>query len=427
MMKSIMNKKVFFIALTALVFTQNNHSSEEEFIDLAETPGSSEVTVYPTNNCLGGFNNKLGVNFKEGVNNINGQSVEIGLGIASIPYNTDGTSRSGGKPGSWMSALRDAQMLAELRGKRRLAEILAGEASADLINEASAGVTENDRPAMVNQAEMTTFDKVKFVARNQLDKLLDLQSLDTELESRQEAIKDIVRQSGIEASFRLGAYTEISGMTTVYTNYNPDDSEFCAVVLKNKDSELVANAIANEQLNRLKKDASKAGPPLAEQLKINANTDLFKYGVRLLRDEYGEQILAIYVHEKIDGKRSDPDFSESKRIAEEKAKITASGLFRLFIDESVTTTSERTIESITTTYDQPEESTRLVEYFSDDNLTERIDNSAVGGTRGLTTHDSVYYENRYSGELVLTYIATISGSKIKAVMQTGGSKALITL
>ena len=88
MMKSIMNKKVFFIALTALVFTQNNYSNEEEFIDLAETPGSSEVTVYPTNNCLGGFNNKLGVNFKEGVNNINGQSVEIGLGIASIPYNT---------------------------------------------------------------------------------------------------------------------------------------------------------------------------------------------------------------------------------------------------------------------------------------------------------------------------------------------------
>ena len=102
-------------------------------------------------------------------------------------------------------------------------------------------------------------------------------------------------------------------------------------------------------------------------------------------------------------------------------------MFRLFIDESVTTTSERTIESITTTYDQPEESTRLVEYFSDDNLTERIDNSAVGSTRGLTTHDSVYYENRYSGELVLTYIATISGSKIKAVMQTGGSKALISL
>jgi len=421
-----MNKKVF-IALIALVLTQNNYSNEEEFIDLAETPGSSEVTVYPTNNCLGGFNNKLGVNFKEGVNNINGQSIQIGLGIASIPYKTDGTNRSGGRPGSWMSALRDAQMLAELRAKRRLAEILAGEASANLISEASARVTENDRPAMVNQANMSTFDKVKFVARNQLDKLLDLQSLDAELEIRNEAIKDIVRQSGMEATFRLGAYSEISGMTTVYTNYNPDDSEFCAVVLKNKDATLVANAIANERLNLLRKDIKKAGPPLAEQLKINANTDIFKYGIRLLRDEYGEQVLAIYVHEKIDGKRTDPDFSESKRIAEEKAKITASGLFRLFIDESVTSTSERTIESISTTYDQPEESSRLVEYYRDDNLTERIDNAAVGSSRGLTTHNSVYYENRYSGELVLTYIATISGSKIKAVMQTSGSKALITL
>jgi len=421
-----MYKKVF-IALTALVFTQNNYSNEEEFIDLAETPGSSEVTVYPTNNCLGGFNNKLGVNFKEGVNNINGQSIEIGLGIASIPYNTDGTNRSGGKPGSWMGALRDAQMLAELRAKRRLAEILAGEASADLIAEASETDRENDRPAMVNEADMSTFEKAKFVVRNQLDKLLDLQSLDSELEKREEAIKDIVRQSGIEATFTLGAYTEISGMTTVYTNYNPEDSEFCAVVLKNKDSNLLANAIANEQLNLLKKDISKAGKPLAEQLRINPNTDLFKYGIRLLRDEFGEQVLAIYVHERINGKRTDPDFSDSKTIAQEKAIVTAAGLFRLFIDESVVTTSERTIESIATTYNQPEESTRLVEYFRDDNLTQRIANSAVGGTRGMNSFKSVYYENRYSGELVLTYITTISGSQIKAVMQTGGSKALITL
>ena len=75
---------------------------------------------------------------------------------------------------------------------------------------------------------------------------IELERIDSERESldqrfdtrRANLIEDYVEDKTARETNYLED-TEISGMTTVYTNYNPDDSEFCAVVLKNKDSEFL--------------------------------------------------------------------------------------------------------------------------------------------------------------------------------------------
>ena len=154
------NKAVIFLSL--LLYFNTGNTQNELLIDFADSPGATKTTIFNTPNCIAGFNQTYGTNVIEGLNVINGEQIFIGVGRAINEFNPDGKNASG-QTGSWAKALRIAQMKAELRAKQAIVISRKVSIEEDVILEASTAISEGERPVMLDEGEMSTFDKVKFV------------------------------------------------------------------------------------------------------------------------------------------------------------------------------------------------------------------------------------------------------------------------
>ena len=209
----------------------------------------------------------------------------------------------------------------------------------------------------------------------------------------------------------------MTGMQTVYTNYYQDKNEFCAVVMKNNDSSLVAKALGKNKANLLQADISKAGPTIREQLEGNYSRLLFTHGIRVLRDEKGELVLVVYVVEPYKKSASKSIMGRNSQNAEMTARIRAAAMVSNFIDESINVEIKTTIDEITTTYDgKSEDGSELSEYFSEESTESRIEASSANDVVGLSREAGGDYLNPISDEPVYIYIGSISAASLRDVV-----------
>ena len=406
-MINFFTKKNLIIAL-AVTFAVNNYA-QEEFVDETET---MQITSYNTSNCIGGFNNAFGTSFKEGNNIVNGKPIFIGVGRAEVDVGTNGKNPSGSK-GSWANALSDAYMKAELRGKAQIVSDRKTQIEQEIILENTTKNSDGDRPDNVNEAELSTWDKVKFVVKNKLSDVLELDALEFEMSQREAAVKDIIRQNSYQRILNTAAYSEMTGMQSIYTNYYSDNNAICTVVLKNTDSSIMAKALGGNRLNLLMPDKSKAGLPISEQLPQNPAKLLFTHGVRVLRDEKGAPVLVAF------GMVSFKAGPEASIDAEIQAKRLARAAVASFIKEKIDVESKTTINAINTTYaGRAEDGSDLTDYFSEKSVEDRmrstVSNSVSMGDWPINTE----FTNGLSNERVYFVAGAISLETLQAVMTT---------
>jgi hypothetical protein len=409
-------KAGLIITLIFLIGLNQSHAQENEFVDFADSPGATKTTIFNTPNCIGGFNKAYGMNVKEGLNVINGEQIYVGLGRAINEFNPNGKNANG-QTGSWAKGLRNAQMKAEVRAKQNIVISRKVSIEQELILETSTSISEGERPEMLDEAEMSTFEKVKFVVMEKLDEFLELDALEYEQSKREAAIKDIIAQDRFQSVINATAYSEMTGMQTVYTNFYQDKNEFCAVVMKTNDSSLMAKALGKNQIKLLQPDISKAGPTIREQLEDNYNRLLFTHGLRVLRDENGELVLVVYVVEPYKESPSKTIMGRNSQNAENTARIRAAALVSNFIDESIDVESKITIDEIVTTFNgKGDAGSDLAVYFSEESTENRITTASANNVIGLSKEAGGDHINSISGEPVYIYIGSISAASVTDVM-----------
>jgi len=407
---------VLALSLISLLIANENHAQNEVLVDFADSPGATKTTIFNTPNCIAGFNQTYGTNIIEGRNVINGEQIFVGLGRATNEFNADGKNANG-QTGSWAKALRIAQMKAELRAKQAVVISRKVSVEEEVILEATSNFSEGERPVMLDEGEMTTLEKVKFVIMKKLDEVLELDALEYEKDKREAAVRDIIAQDRFQSVINASAYAEMTGIQTVYTNYYQDKNEFCAVVMKNKDSSLMAKALGKNQVSLLQPDMNKAGLPVREQLEGNFNRLLFTHGIRVLRDENGELVLVVYVVEPYKKSTSKSITGRNSQNAEMTARIRAAAMVSNFIDESINVELRTTVDEITTTFDgKAEDGSELSEYFSEESTESRIESASANDVVGLSKEAGGDYINSISGEPVYIYIGSISAASLRAVM-----------
>ena len=313
-----------FIFVLVLMLSVNDNFAQE-FVDETEI---MQITAYNTSNCIGGFNNVFGTNLNEGLNIVNGEPLFIGVGRAEVSVKPDGKNLSGSK-GSWANALSTAYMKAELRGKVQIVEDRKTQLEQEIILENSSKGSDGKKPADVNESELSAWEKAKFIATNKLRDFLELDVLEFEMSQREAAIKDIVRQNNFQRVINAAAFSEMTGMQSIYTNYYKEKNEFCSVILKNSDSSMMAKALGSNQLKLLLPDKSKAGLPISEQIPSQPAKLLFTHGVRVLRDENGSPVLVVF------GMQSFKEGPEASMDAERMARIKSRAAVAAFIKETI--------------------------------------------------------------------------------------------
>jgi len=410
------NYVVLALSLISLLITNGSHAQNEVLVDFADSPGATKTTIFNTPNCILGFNQTYGTNIIEGRNVINGEQIFVGLGRATNEFNPDGKNANG-QTGSWAKALRIAQMKAELRAKQAVVISRKISVEAEIILEASVPISEGERPVMLDENEMTTLEKVKFVIMTKLDEVLELDALDYEQAKREAAVRDIIAQERFQSVIDAGAYAEMTGMQTVYTNYYLDKNEFCAVVMKNNDSSMMAEALGKNKVSLLQPDMKKAGLPIREQLEGNFDRLLFTHGLRVLRDEKGELVLVVYVVEPYEKSPSKSITGRNSQNAETTARIRAAAMVSNFIDESINVELKTSVEEIITTFEgKAEDGSELSEYFSEETTESRIEVASANDVVGLSSQAGGDHINSISSEPVYIYIGTISAESLRDAM-----------
>jgi len=410
------NYAVLALSLNLLLITNGSHAQNEVLVDFADSPGATKTTIFNTPNCLLGFNQTYGTNIIEGRNVINGEQIFIGVGRATNEFNPDGKNASG-QTGSWARALRNAQMKAELRAKQAVVISRKISIESEIILESSVPFSEGERPVMLDEDEMTTLEKVKFVIMEKLDEVLEIDALDYEQAKREAAVRDIIAQERFQSVIDASAYAEMTGMQTVYTNYYMDKNEFCAVVMKNNDSSMMAKALGQNKASLLRPDMKKAGLPIIEQLEGNFDRLLFTHGLRVLRDENGELVLVVYVVEPYEKSPSKSITGRNSQNAEATARLRAGAMVTNFIEEAIVVELKTSIEEIITTFEgKAEDGSELSEYFSEENTESRIKGIAVDAVVGLSSPVGNDYINSISGEPVFIHIGYISATSLRDVM-----------
>ena len=198
---------VLAFSLISFLISNENHAQNEVLIDFADSPGATKTTIFNTPNCIAGFNQTYGTNIIEGRNVINGEQIFVGLGRATNEFNADGKNANG-QTGSWAKALRIAQMKAELRAKQAVVISRKVSVEEEVILEATSNFSEGERPVMLDEGEMTTLEKVKFVIMEKLDEVLELDALEYEQDKRQAAVRDIIAQDRFQSVINASAYAE---------------------------------------------------------------------------------------------------------------------------------------------------------------------------------------------------------------------------
>jgi hypothetical protein len=403
------------IFLPLLLLVSNAIAQDELLVDFADSPGSTKTTIFNTPNCIAGFNQSYGTSIIEGLNVINGEQIYVGVGRAIVEFNTDGKNASG-QTGSWAKALRMAQMKAELRAKQTVIISRKIDIQEEVILETSSAISEGERPVMLDEGNMSTLEKVKFVVLQKLDEFLELDALEYEQEEREAAVRDIIAQDRFQSVINASAYAEMTGMQTVYTNYYQDKNEFCSVVMKNNDSSMMANALSKNNSRLLKADISKASETIKEQLEGNFSRLLFTHGIRVLRDEKGELVLVVYVVEPYKKSESKTITGRNSQNAESNARLRAGALVSNFIEESINVELKTSIEEIVTTFDgKAEDGSELSEYFSEESTESRIEASSANSVVGLSKQAGGDYMNPISNEPVYIYIGSISAGSLRDV------------
>ena len=403
------------IFLPLLLLVSNAIAQDELLVDFADSPGSTKTTIFNTPNCIAGFNQSYGTSIIEGLNVINGEQIYVGVGRAIVEFNTDGKNTSG-QTGSWAKALRIAQMKAELRAKQTVIISRKIDIQEEVILETSSAISEGERPLMIDEGDMSTLEKVKFVVLQKLDEFLELDALEYEQEEREAAVRDIIAQDRFQSVINASAYAEMTGMQTVYTNYYQDKNEFCSVVMKNNDSSMMANALSKNNSRLLKADISKASETIKEQLEGNFSRLLFTHGIRVLRDEKGELVLVVYVVEPYKKSESKTITGRNSQNAESNARLRAGALVSNFIEESINVELKTSIEEIVTTFDgKAEDGSELSEYFSEESTESRIEASSANSVVGLSKQAGGDYMNPISNEPVYIYIGSISAGSLRDV------------
>ena len=403
------------IFLPLLLLVSNAIAQDELLVDFADSPGSTKTTIFNTPNCIAGFNQSYGTSIIEGLNVVNGEQIYVGVGRAIVEFNTDGKNTSG-QTGSWAKALRIAQMKAELRAKQTVIISRKIDIQEEVILETSSAISEGERPVMLDEGNMSTLEKVKFVVLQKLDEFLELDALEYEQEEREAAVRDIIAQDRFQSVINASAYAEMTGMQTVYTNYYQDKNEFCSVVMKNNDSSMMANALSKNNSRLLKADISKASETIKEQLEGNFSRLLFTHGIRVLRDEKGELVLVVYVVEPYKKSESKTITGRNSQNAESNARLRAGALVSNFIEESINVELKTSIEEIVTTFDgKAEDGSELSEYFSEESTESRIEASSANSVVGLSKQAGGDYMNPISNEPVYIYIGSISAGSLRDV------------
>ena len=307
-------------------------------------------------------------------------------------------------------------MKAELRAKQTIIISRQIDLENELVLEVESAISEGERPVMLDEGDMSTFEKVKFVVLEKLDEILELDALEYEQDRREAAVRDIIAQDRFQSVIDASAYSEMTGMQTVYTNYYQDKNEFCSVVMKNNDSSLMANALSKNKPRLLQADISKAGPTIREQLEGNFSRLLFTHGLRVLRDEKGELVLVVYVVEPYKKSNSKTITGRNSQQAESNARLRAAALVSNFIDESINVELKTSIEEIVTTYEgKAEDGSELSEYFSEESSESRIEASSANTVVGLSKQAGGDYMNPISNEPVYIYIGSISADSLRDV------------
>ena len=403
------------IFLPLLLLVSNAIAQDELLVDFADSPGSTKTTIFNTPNCIAGFNQSYGTSIIEGLNVVNGEQIYVGVGRAIVEFNTDGKNTSG-QTGSWAKALRIAQMKAELRAKQTVIISRKIDIQEEVILETSSAISEGERPLMIDEGDMSTLEKVKFVVLQKLDEFLELDALEYEQDRREAAVRDIIAQDRFQSVINASAYAEMTGMQTVYTNYYQDKNEFCSVVMKNNDSSMMANALSKNNSRLLKADISKASETIKEQLEGNFSRLLFTHGIRVLRDEKGELVLVVYVVEPYKKSESKTITGRNSQNAESNARLRAGALVSNFIEESINVELKTSIEEIVTTFDgKAEDGSELSEYFSEESTESRIEASSANSVVGLSKQAGGDYMNPISNEPVYIYIGSISAGSLRDV------------
>ena len=241
--------------------------------------------------------------------------------------------------------------------------------------------------------------------------------MDYEQAKREAAVRDIIAQERFQSVIDASAYAEMTGMQTVYTNYYMDKNEFCAVVMKNNDSSMMAKALGQNKASLLRPDMKKAGLPIIEQLEGNFDRLLFTHGLRVLRDENGELVLVVYVVEPYEKSPSKSITGRNSQNAEATARLRAGAMVTNFIEEAIVVELKTSIEEIITTFEgKAEDGSELSEYFSEENTESRIKGIAVDAVVGLSSPVGNDYINSISGEPVFIHIGYISATSLRDVM-----------
>ena len=90
-------------------------------------------------------------------------------------------------------------MKAELRAKEAIVISRKASIEKDVILETSTAISEGERPVMLDEGEMSTFEKIKFVILEKLDEVLELDALEYEQDRREAAVRAIIAQDRFQS------------------------------------------------------------------------------------------------------------------------------------------------------------------------------------------------------------------------------------
>jgi hypothetical protein len=348
----------------------------------------------------------------------------IGVGSVLAPIDSS----------AFVDSLQNGGVKALLNAKTNFAKTLSQEVTSDIISEVKSQYSEGKKPDLLQSEdiqvggksyeELSSYDKMKLLVSQQLDKLIDPETKqefnnanELDAEAAKDAarkLEDILNQETFQDTITVKSTADIRGMVVKYGQFTAvpkrgKSAEVCIVAKWSPGLVRMADAIATNDFSLLQNKKQKS--PIRNQLPDPKDFKGFmqlmgSFGVFNMLDQNGDLNLVSFA---VAGMKTKSAASEAsaRRVAELKANRQIIQVLNEHVDLYSKTS---TVESAT------EYKNGLTDYYSEQKDQSRAAASAsatMSGIQTLFTYKGNHLLNRKPLVGVVTYYNAASGKGAK--------------
>ena len=326
---------------------------------------------------------------------------------------------------AFVDSLQNGGVKALLNAKTNFSKTLSQEVTSDIISEVKSQYSEGKKPDLLQSEdvqvegksyeELSSYEKMKLLVTQQLDKLIDANEADEQAaEAAVRKLEDILNQETFQDTITVKSTADIRGMIVKFGQFTAvpkrgKSAEVCIVAKWSPGLVRMADAIATNDFsvlqNRKKKSSLRAQLPDPKDFKGFMQL-IGSFGVFNMLDQNGDVNLVSFA---VAGMKTKSAASEAsaRRVAELKANRQIIQVLNEHVDLYSKTS---TVESAT------EYKNGLTDYYTEQKDQSRAAasaNATMSGIQTLFTYKGNHLLNRKPMVGVVTYYNAASGKGAK--------------